>query len=392
MKIKKSIKPISMFLYFWFIPCCLSLVTCHCYAQRLPETIIRVGILVGVKSFNLSCESKYYLYDLASGKRSYIKPMDDYLVRSARKGIVIDGKRFGPAVRLISEKSGSYLRAGGRRYRDNIIITSKNGKLTVVNELGLEDYLYGILPREVSPAWPMETLKAQAVVSRTYVLRNLRKHGKDGFDVCTKTHCQVYGGVESENKITNAAVEATRGEVLVYKGVLAQSLFHASCGGHTENPNYVWVWNNSCPKYLRGVRDRFCSKSPHSYWKKKISASTIKAKLLKAKYSIGNIRKITKHGKNRSGRPKTLRIKHSRGTLNISPAKFRMAISPWTIKSAFITSIVKKGNEYIFKGKGWGHGVGLCQWGAKGMGERGYKHKRMLRFYYPGTKVEKWEE
>jgi stage II sporulation protein D len=229
-------------------------------------------------------------------------------------------------------------------------------------------------------------------VSRTYVLKNLHKHEKDGFDVCTETHCQVYGGVESEDPRTNAAVEASRGQVLVYKGDLAQSYFHASCGGHTENPNCVWTWDSAAPEYLKGVKDKFCASSPHNYWKNSVRAETIRSRLVNAGYSVGAIAKIKMSGHDNSGRPEYLKIKHSGGALVISPAKFRLAVEPWVIRSAFITSITKNGREYIFEGKGWGHGVGMCQWGAKVMGDKGYNFKTVLTFYYPGTNVEKWEE
>ena len=363
-----------------------------CFSQRLPETIIRVGIVVGAKSFNLSCESGYSLYDTVSGMQKDIKPKDDYLVKTNGKGILLNGETYGPSIRLAAKKSGSFLRVDGRRYKDSILIIIRNKKLTVVNELGLEDYICGILPKEVNPDWPADALKAQAVISRTYVLKNLRKHDKEGFDICTETHCQVYGGVESEDPRTNAAVEATRGEVLVYKGELAQSLFHASCGGHTENPNCVWTWESATPEYLRGVKDKFCGNSPHQYWKNSVSAESLRTKLVKSGYSVGKITKITMSGSDDSGRPAKLKIKHSKGVLSIMPAKFRMAIDPWLIKSAFITDISAHGANFVFEGKGWGHGVGMCQWGAKEMGGKGYDYKKILGFYYPGTGVEKWDE
>lgn len=361
-------------------------------ARRLPETIIKVGVIIEAKSFNMSSQGKYYIYDLNSGKQYDIASMNDYLVRPKTGGIVIDGRKYGAFIRLIPKESAGYLRISGRRYRDNIIIRMQNGKLTVINELGLEDYLFGILPREVNPAWPMEALKAQAVVSRTYVLRNLRKHAKNGFDVCTETHCQVYGGVESENKTTNEAVLATRSEVQVYNGELAQTLFHASCGGYTENPNYVWSWDSSSPDYLCGVMDKYCRNSPHQFWQNKLSAELIRQKLSKANYAVGKIVRITLTGNDGSGRPEKLKIKHSDGTLVIAPSKFRMAVDPWLVKSAMITNVSRSGGNFIIEGRGWGHGVGLCQWGAKELGEKGYSYKKILIFYYPGTKTEKWEE
>ena len=134
------------------------------YTRRLPETIIRVGILVGAKSFNLSCESAYSLYDTASDSQKDIKPQDDYLVKTNGKAILLKGEKYGPSVRLASKENGSFIRINGRRYKDSILIIIKNKKLTVVNELGLEDYICGILPKEVNPDWPADALKAQAVI------------------------------------------------------------------------------------------------------------------------------------------------------------------------------------------------------------------------------------
>jgi len=369
-----------------------SLSPAPCLSQRLPETIIRVGLFVDIKSFNLSCEGEYSLYETDSDREEDLSPGNEYLVKAGAKEIYLDGRTFGPSLRVVSKASGGVLRINGRRYRDSVIINCRDSKLTVINELGLEDYINGILPKEVNPAWPADALKAQAVISRTYVEKNLKKHEKNGFDVCTETHCQVYGGMESEDKRTSTAVEATRGEVLVYKGELAQSLFHASCGGHTENPNCVWTWEGRAPEYLRGVKDKFCKDSPHNYWKNSVSAEFIRARLVKSGYSVGAVSKITIAGRDSSGRPEKLVVKHSRGTLSLNPSKFRMAIDPWIIKSALITCIRTKGGNFIFEGKGWGHGVGLCQWGANIMGGKGYDYKKILKFYYPGTEVEKWEE
>lgn len=362
------------------------------HAQRLPETIVRVGLVMNAASFNMSCEGAYYLYEISKGRQSGIKPLDDYLVKASGDKIVFGGKKYSSPARIVAKDGGNKLRINGRRYHDNITIVANNGKLTVINEIGLEDYINGIIPREVNPEWPIESLKAQAVVSRTYVLRNLRRHGKDGFDVCTQTHCQVYGGLESEDPRSNAAVEATRAEVLVYDGKLAQTLFHASCGGHTENPNFVWAWNTEAPAYLKGCKDGFCENSPHQNWENVLKADFIGTRLRKAGYNVGTIKNISLSGRDNSGRTKSIVVKHSKGTSTIPAAKFRMAIDPWYIRSTWFTSAGREGASFRFKGKGWGHGVGMCQWGAKEMSEKGRDHKEILRFYYPGTALEKWEE
>ncbi|MBN1622682.1 MAG: SpoIID/LytB domain-containing protein [Endomicrobiales bacterium] len=361
-------------------------------SQRLPETVIKIGILQKVKSFNMSCEGKYYLYELNSGKKENVKSLNVYLIKAQGNRIKFNGNVYSSPLRIVPNNEENRIRINGRRYRDSLLIRSNDGLLTVINELGIEGYIYGILPREVSPSWPQEVLKAQAIVSRTYALRNLGRHSKEGFDLCNKTHCQVYGGVESEDERTNKAVDATRSKVLVYENKLAQALFHACCAGHTENPRYVWNYSSEPPKYLRGRVCKFCSDSPHYTWTKKASAEFIRKRLVNAGYKVGVIKSIGRYQRTSSGRIKTLEIKHSKGELNINAAKFRLAVDPQIIKSTYINRIRKVGESFEFSGNGWGHGVGMCQWGAKGMAEKGYSYKRILDFYFPGVNVEKWEE
>lgn len=306
--------------------------------------------------------------------------------------IIFNGHSLSSPIRIVALANQRSIRINGRRYHDNILIRIKNGRLNVINELGIEDYIKGILPKEVSPKWPIESLKAQAIVSRTYALRNLKKHGSQGFDLCNTVHCQVYGGIESEQLRTNKAVEFTRGQVLTYNKKLAQALFHASCGGRTEVPNNVWNVNSRVPKYLEGVRDGFCKESPHHKWTKKISEVYLRGKLKKAGYNIGKISSIKILGRNKTGRATYLLIKNSYGKLKILAAKFRLAIDPWKVKSTMFSRIRKIGSDFEFSGRGWGHGVGMCQWGAKAMSDRRYKYKKILRYYFPGTRIERWDD
>jgi stage II sporulation protein D len=361
-------------------------------ARRLPETIVRIGLVEDGSSVNMSCEGSYYFYEINSGKRTDIQPLNDYLLKGDGDRIAFDGETLQSPVRIVTDSPNSKIRINGRRFRDNMLLSCKNGKLTVINELGLEDYIRGILPQEVNPAWHEEALKAQAVCSRTYALRNLRKHTKQGFDLCNKTHCQVFGGMESETERTNKAVDDTRGEVLTFNGELASTLFHACCSGHTENPNNVWAWEAEAPAYLKGRSDKFCSPSPYDNWKGKLETSVIMARLIKAGYNVGTIKKMRVSGKSSSGRAEMIRIVTSRGTINISAGKFRLMMDPWVIKSTMINDIVRYRNSFEFRGSGWGHGVGMCQWGAKVMAAKGYDYKEILKYYYSGTDIEAWEE
>jgi len=362
-------------------------------AQKIQESIVRIGIVQNAASLNISGDNGYYLYEMNTGKCTDLKTNDDYLVRCRDGNIYFNGTYFSAPVRLVPNDSTGRVRVNGRRYRDSIMLTCKKDKLTAINELGIENYLYGILPREVNPKWNAEALKAQAVVSRTYALRNMRRHMKEGFDLCAQTHCQVYGGVESEDLRTTTAVNSTCSEVLTFDGALAQTLFHASCGGHTENPDFVWIWERKSPSYLSGRRDTFCADSPHNAWKNLLSPSLIRTRLTKAGYPVGEIKNISAAGgKDASGRTKLLKITHGGGTLTIPAPKFRLAVDPWLIKSVFFTGIVRYRDGYEFRGKGWGHGVGMCQWGAKSMAEKNYNYHEILHYYYPGATVEKWED
>ena len=155
----------------------------------------------------------------------------------------------------------------------------------------------------------------------------------------------------------------------MYNDKLAQTFFHSSCGGHTEDPKYVWQWKTETPIYLKGMKDDYCKDNPHQNWTVSLSESAIREKLAKA--------------------AKEIIIKHSKGTLKLNSYTFRCAVSADKIKSTLITGIERKNNSFIFKGKGWGHKIGLCQWGAKAMGDKGSSYKEILAFYYPKTTIGK---
>jgi len=358
---------------------------------RLPETIIRIGILEDINSINISGDGDFEAIDLGTGRQVKLEDSSIYLILPTSKGIKIGNEIFGPSVRLNSFSDGEMLRVNGRRYRDGIKI-SLNGKgnLNIINELGVEGYLYGVMAREVSPEWSIEALKAQAVVSRTYVMKNLGKHDREGFDLSATVTSQVYGGVEAEDPRTSKAVDLTRGEVITYNGELIKSFFHSNCGGHTEDVSNAWEGEQRLP-YLKGRVCPFCKDSYQYYWEKTIEKEMVKKKLNENGYNVGDIKKIRILGRSSSGRITYLRIYHNRGHLDIRANNFRMVMDPSVIRSTLF-AMEGMGNRIKFYGRGWGHGVGMCQWGAKGMAERGTNYRQILQYYYPETKTEKWED
>jgi len=360
-------------------------------SPRLPETIIRIAILEDINSVNIGGDGDFEAIDLGTGRQVKLEDSSIYLILPTSEGIKIGNEIFGPSVRLSSFSDGEMLRVNGRRYRDGIKISlNSKGNLSVINELGVEGYLYGVMAREVSPEWHIEALKAQAVVSRTYVMKNLGKHDREGFDLSATITSQVYGGVEAEDDRSSKAVDLTRGEVITYNGELIKSFFHSNCGGHTEDVYYAWEGEQSLP-YLKGRACPFCKESYQYYWEKTIEKEMVKKKLNENGYDAGDIKKIKVLRRSPSGRVICLRIYHKRGHLDIRASNFRMVMDPNLIRSTLF-AMEWMGSRIKFYGRGWGHGVGMCQWGAKGMAERGANYRQILQYYYPGTKVVKWED
>jgi stage II sporulation protein D len=344
---------------------------------------IRVAVIAGVVSFSAASNEDFIISDGAGKKYKLSKGKADL---SYADGKLMLGQNKLSLPVMIKPVKGVIF-ADKKPYRGFLnVIKSKNG-FTVVNILPVEDYLKGVVPRESSAGWPAESLKAQAVISRTYTYANLNKHNNEGFDMCAQTHCQVYGGAGDEVLSSNKAVVGTKGEVVTYGGKLAQTVFHANCGGHTEDPKYVWNWTTVTPPYLKGVKCAYCAGAPHSKWENSLEEKFIMKKL--AGYRVGNIKSIKVKGVTPAGSAIDIEVLHSNGNLTFNAYKFRLAVDSWQIKSTTFESIEKKGSRFVFKGRGWGHKVGLCQWGAKGMADAGKSYKKILKYYYPGTDIVK---
>lgn len=355
-----------------------------------PPRYIRVAIIRGQGELSLTLQGPYEIRTLHTGElltagRSLRKAR----ARPTPSGIKINElalEVYGVNVRTKRE-GGIYLNR--RRFRGTIdIIREPDLTLLIVNELDVEDYLYGVLRGEVSHRWPIEALKAQAIAARTFALYQRSISADKDYDLTCDVSSQVYGGRSIERYWTNRAVNRTLGKVLTYEGELFPSHYHASSGGHTEDASQLWDVN--LPP-LRGVKDLFSLRSPHHRWTTKLTLKELQAKLAKAGYLVERISAITPLSKNRSGRIKDLLIVHTKGRTTMKAHRFRDAIGVNLIRSTnFAVKI--KGREVTFRGLGWGHGVGLSQWGAYNMARKGHSAKEILKFYYPGAKVKKLGE
>lgn len=274
------------------------------------------------------------------------------------------------------------------KYRDRIILYPQGAKILVVNQIDIEKYLWGVLNMEVSSTWPVEALKAQAVVARTYALKMKEQNFDKIFHLDATQDSQVYGGVNAEDEIVINAVNKTNGVVITYNDELIYAYFHSCCGGYTELPENVWEMN-PLPYYKKLVKCPYCKESPYYLWRVELKKDEIKKKLNSAGYEIKKIEKIKISGINEAERANQIQIYGLGKQISLSAHKFRRIIGPEVIRSTFF-SIQNQAETIIFEGKGWGHGVGMCQWGAKGLAEKGKNYKEIINYYYPEANIKRW--
>ena len=357
------------------------------------KNVVRVAVLKDVRNFDLSVRGRYRIIDLETQEEiDQGRQMSRRTVSGAADGIVIDKHEYGTRrLRLIAQKDSTvYHEDKARRYRDRIdILMTKDDKLLVVNALDLESYVKGVLYHEMPHRWPMNAIKAQAVATRTYALYQTNENKAKDYDVVSTIYSQVYGGRSAERYRTNLATNRTRGEVLMYKGKIFSAFFHANCGGHTEDASELWKID--LPP-LKGVKCGFCDGQPHFHWKKNFQSKAVQETLNANGFSVGLIKEIAVQERNRSGRIENLKITTRDGkTAMISGIKFREIIGPNVLKSNKY-KIEMKGYYFDVIGSGWGHGVGMCQWGAYQMAKQHNKYTRILQHYYPGATVETLSE
>lgn len=299
-------------------------------------------------------------------------------VTAGKGGLCLNGGVAGN--KPLTVAAGETLpRVDGRAYRGALTLWPEGKTIQVVNTLDVESYLYGVLPREMSPRWPEEALKAQAVASRTYTYHNLLgRMAHPRFDMESTTAFQVYGGADAETPSTTRPVDLTRGLYLAFQGLPIVACFHANSGGVTESADAVW--GASLP-YLQGVTDSFSQLAPETCWKAELEGDTMAKRLVEKGHRPGRILSLETANPTASGRNGRVIIATSRGPIELSGNAFRLTMGPSIIKSARFTT-TQKGTRFFFEGCGYGHGVGMSQWGAQKMAASGFTYDTILHHYY----------
>lgn len=355
-------------------------------ADLVRDNEVRIRVFDSRDSLRLSLKDRYTIYEVATGKVLMEGPHLTAEVRPSTDGMDVGEARFRTSGVKISIDKDADIQIEKKRFRGDVdILKRPDGKLMAVNHIDVEKYLYGVLIHEVNDKWPMEVLKAQAIAARTFALYQAAQTRSKPYDLTGDVYSQVYGGVTAERWSTVRAVDLTKGEVLKFKGRIFPAYFHAVCAGITENA--ANLWRIDLEPLRGGVLCPHCRTSPHYIWHREILLKDVGKKLASAGYGPGDVRSVKCVGRNRSGRVEKVEIKFDNGKISVIPAKdLRLIVGPNEFRSTRFTAKVKW-NKLVLDGFGWGHGVGMCQWGAYGLAKAGKTAGEILKFYYPGSEI-----
>lgn len=345
------------------------------------------------------------------GQRLALAAGEEVLLRLAEGELVLErggGVERLQAAREIWLEPASRPAEGGdfqlkqRGYRGRLQVLVGGSGLRAINHVGLESYLPSVVGSEMPASWPQAALRAQAVAARTYALR--QRKPADPFDLSATVSSQVYKGVDAETPSTREAVLSTRGQVLMYGSSLANAVFHSSSGGATENSGDLW--SQQLP-YLVSVPD-FDQASPVQAWQQRLEPE----QLQQAFAEIGGAQRIDVLSTTSTGRVRQARVSGPSGTLVVSGAQLRSrlglrstmvrfelaaselaALPPLPLLpeqyevGGFQPQVQLPLPSLLAVGRGYGHGVGMSQWGALGLAQRGQSYDQILRHYYRGTEL-----
>ncbi len=412
------------------------------YAAEYRE-MLQVGIKYGASApseMAFSSDGGLIIYNAVTGDVLYSAATGEEVnVASDALAYYSADKFYAEGIEKISiqPQNGQVINCGGTKYRGYILLEKEtNGLMTVLNIVNTEDYVASVLGKEMSYSWPQEALKAQAVCARNFAICRGNSHKGYNFDVCSTTHCQVYAGVAGEHENTRKATEETKGILATFEGKVVPLYFYATSGGKTEDVKNVW---GSVHGYLKAVDDPYENpeKASKYRWGVTLTKSEIEEKLIKAGADIGNLKSITLDETTPSGRVTKMTFNGDSGTYSVKLEKCRTILGLYSQKFTIESNETQSGESiyttigdmtgpfyitngaqniktetfsvldgngnvtqinmkktpipadtYIINGGGYGHGVGMSQWGARGMAESGFNYIDILTHYFTGIELE----
>ncbi|MFS8855491.1 SpoIID/LytB domain-containing protein [Synechococcus sp. H55.2] len=354
------------------------------------RVLLRVGIAVNKPQVRLGSSAPARLLNAQGQPLAEVPAMQPLQASRIGSAVSLAGQQ-GERLYLQPTTPDGLVFIDQNWYRGWVELIPGESGVIAINQVGLEDYVSSVVGSEMGHRFPMEALKAQAVASRTYALYHRSRRSQQPFDLGNGVDWQVYKGVAAESNRTQAAARETAGQVLIHQGQLINAVFHSSGGGHTDDAGNVWL--ESRP-YLQGVPD-FDHHSPVFSWTATIPAQ----QLQQLAGGIGAIRSIEILRSSPWGRAITLRLVGSQGSKDVSGSEFRralglrstmIAISPRgeTATTASLTPVAAASPAFFeIQGRGYGHGVGMSQWGAAALASQNYSYQQILSHYYRNTRL-----
>ena len=338
---------------------------------------LRVAIKKNVEQIKVGSSTGAVVKDGMGRKIGELKPMTALGVKIGSNQLVLDRLKAGELI--IEPSADGYVWIGDRWYRGTTRLVRQGNKITAINRVDLEKYLYSVVGAEAVASWPIEALKAQAVAARSYALYKRKTQSNNLYDVDTTIGTQVYKGLDTEYLTTHEAVNSTAGQIMTYNNKVILAAFHSSSGGHTENVEDIWV---SPLPYLRGVVD-YDQTSPVFQWQKSIAMNQVSSLL----GGIGRIKAMIPEKTTPRGRVVTMKVVGDRGTTKLSGKKIRKVLD---LRSTLFRVTVQ-GNTLQVSGRGFGHGLGLSQWGAYHLAKQGVDYDQILAHYYQNASLSQFK-
>ncbi len=387
------------FSYKLLIPLLIFIISCAPFVppgiRFKEEPVIRILLKSNVPEITISSD---FNIKIKTGNNNGIIKGPINISFNPLKVITSKGPLLNPSFPVFISPDNGNLYLDGLAYPGVLKITNKSN-IFVINYISIEEYLKGVLPFEMGrlPMNQIEALKAQAVAARSYAMANRKP--KSEYDILPTIYDQVYGGIEKKDKVINQAIESTRGIVGLYNGKIINAKYSSTCGGITEdNEN---IWRGERVSYLRSVRDSgwdgepFCRFSPSYQWERsyrKDQFFEVVKKQIRELFGQNpkEIRWINIAQRTRTNRVHTIEIQTDIGKFYLDKDQIRRLFADFrgSIKSLMFR-IKVKGNSIIISGRGYGHGVGMCQYGAMEMAKENFNYQQILHHYYTGIRLAK---
>jgi stage II sporulation protein D len=354
--------------------------------ELVGEPTIRVQLVEGQKQVKIACGGPCQVIP-NQGEPLFPDSIDETVVMGDESalGLKLGSKPLPGAQEIrFAPSPGATLKLEGKPYRGELVVKLDQKGIKAINHVRAEEYVAGVIGGEMPLKWPDAALKAQSVAARTYAIWHWKSSQALDHDVTADTRSQVYVGQASERAI--ALVQATEGRVLTWQGRMFEAYFFACCSGETASAE--WVFGGPTVPPLSGAKCGFCVASPHMSWERKITQAEL-AKALAPFGVKGRIEHLETVPWGGGGYVREVLVRSEGGQVSVPGPKFRFAFTPALKSACFEVAADPTGEVLVVNGKGWGHGVGLCQWGAKGCAETGMDEDQILLRYYPGAQITK---